>query len=148
MASGARDSIVHLLGVEEVIDGPVTENMTAMKLRSGDVPVLATPMVLALVERAAVRALEGKLPPGTTTVGVSADLTHAAPTPVGENVEVRVRVDAVEETRVHFSFHVSDVQGVVAFGMHHRALIDRDRFLEFAERRRSSAVEPTGGPTS
>ncbi|MDP8955819.1 MAG: thioesterase [Actinomycetota bacterium] len=147
MASGARESIVHLLGVEEVVQGAVTENMTAMKARSGDVPVLATPMVLALVEGAAVRALEGKLPSGTTTVGVSVNLTHAAPTPVGETVEVRVRVDVVEERRVHFSFHVSDAQGAVAFGVHERAIIDRDRFLEFAERRRSGAAEPTDGPT-
>jgi fluoroacetyl-CoA thioesterase len=147
VASGARESIVHLLGVEKVIEGPVTENMTAIRVRSGDVPVLATPMVLALVERAAVSALEGKLPPGTTTVGVSAELTHAAPTPVGETLEVRVRVDAVEERRVHFSFHVADAQGAVAFGMHQRTIIDRDRFLEFAERRRSGSGEPADGPT-
>ncbi len=147
MTSGARESMVHLIGVEEVIEGPVTESMTAMRVRSGDVPVLATPMVLALVEGAAVRALEGKLPRGTTTVGVSVNLTHAAPTPVGETVEVRVRVDAVEERRVHFSFNASDAQGVVAFGVHQRAVIDRARFLEFAERRRAGAAEPTDGPT-
>ena len=139
--------MIHLVGVEEVVEGPVTANMTARSVRSGDVPVLATPMVLALVEGAAVRALEGKLPPGTTTVGVSVNLTHAAPTPVGETVEVRVRVDAVEERRIHFSFHVADGQGAVAFGIHQRALIDRDRFLEFAERRRSGTGEPTDGLT-
>lgn len=140
MASGSRESIVHLLGAEEILEGPVTEGMTAISVRSGDVPVLATPMVLALVERAAVMALEGKLPPGTTTVGVSVDLTHAAPTPVGETVEVRVRVDAVEERRVLFSFKVEDAQGTVAFGIHQRALIGRDRFLQFAERRRSGGT--------
>lgn len=139
--------MIHLVGVEEVVEGPVTENMTARRVRSGDVPVLATPMVLALVEGAAVRALDGKLPPGTTTVGVSVNLTHAAPTPVGETVEVRVRVDAVEERRIHFSFHVADGQGAVAFGIHQRALIDRDRFLEFAERRRSGTGEPADGLT-
>lgn len=145
MAGGAKESIVHLLGVEEVIEGPVTESMTATRLRSGDVPVLATPMVLALVERAAVMALEGKLPAGTTTVGVSVNLTHAAPTPVGELVEVRVRVDAVEERRLHFSFKVADQHGVVSFGVHERALIDRDGFLDFAERRRSGSAEPSDG---
>jgi fluoroacetyl-CoA thioesterase len=139
--------MIHLVGVEEVVAGPVTEHMTASSVRSGDVPVLATPMLLALVERAAVRALEGRLPPGTTTVGVSVNLTHAAPTPVGETIEVRVRVDAIEERRVHFSFHVGDGQGAVAFGVHQRALIDRDRFLEFAERRRSGSGEPTAGPS-
>jgi fluoroacetyl-CoA thioesterase len=139
--------MIHLVGVEEVVVGPVTESMTAKRVRSGDVPVLATPMVLALVEGAAVRALDGKLPPGTTTVGVSVNLTHAAPTPVGETVEIRVRVDAVEEGRIHFSFHVADGQGAVAFGIHQRALIDRDRFLEFAERRRSGTGEPTDGLT-
>ena len=140
--------MIHLVGAEEVLEGPVTESMTAIRMRSGDVPVLATPMVLALVEGAAVRALTGKLPPGTTTVGVSVNLTHAAPTPVGETVEVRVRVDAVEERRIHFSFHVADGQGAVAFGIHQRAVIDRDRFLEFAERRRAGrAGEPVDDPT-
>ena len=147
MARGAKESLVHLLGVEEVIGGPVTETMTAIRLRSGDVPVLATPMVLALVERAAVLALEGRLPAGTTTVGVSANLTHAAPTPVGETVEVEVRVDAVEERRLHFSFKVTDPHGVVSFGVHERALIDRDHFLEFAERRRSGSAESSDGAT-
>ena len=118
----------------------MTEKMTATSVRSGDVPVLATPMVLALVERASVLALEGQLPNGATTVGVAVDLTHAAPTLVGETVEVRVRVDAVEERRIHLSFKVADSQGAVAFGIHQRALIDRDRFLQFAERRRSGAT--------
>ncbi len=137
MASDSRESIGHLLGIEEVIEGPVTENMTAIAVGSGDVPVLATPILLALVERAAVWAVEQELPAGTTTVGVSVDLTHAAPTPVGETIEVRVRVDHIEERRLHLSFKVTDSNGAVAFGLHQRALVDRDRFVEFADRRRS-----------
>ena len=140
MAGDVRGWIARLLGVEEVLQGAVTETMTAVTVGSGDVPVLATPMLLALVERAAVAALKERLPPGTTTVGVSVNLTHAAPTPVGETLEVRVKVDVVEERRIHFSFKVSDGQGAVAFGVHQRALVERDQFLEFAERRRSATT--------
>jgi fluoroacetyl-CoA thioesterase len=139
VTNDARDSLGDLIGVEEVVEGPVTENMTAIRLGSGDVPVLATPMLLAMVERVAVALLHDRLPPGTTTVGVSAELTHAAPTLVGETLEVRVRVDHVEERRIHLSFKVADALGTIGFGLHQRALMDREQFIEFAERRRSGA---------
>ena len=141
MSSNTRESGGPLTGLEEVVEGTVTRNMTAERIGSGDVPVLATPMLLALVERAAVALLRDRLPPGTTTVGVSVDLTHAAPTMVGERLEVRVRVNHVEERRILFSFKVSDAEGTVGFGLHERAVMDRERFLEFADRRRSGAAD-------
>ncbi len=124
------------MGLEGRIRERVTEEMTADRVGSGAVAVLATPMVLALVERAAVSSLAGKLPDGTTSVGASVELAHLAPTPVGASVEARVRLDRVGGRRLTFSFTVSDPAGEVATGIHVRVVVDRDRFERTAAERR------------
>jgi fluoroacetyl-CoA thioesterase len=116
-------------GLEGLTQESVTEAMRADRVGSGDVGVLATPMVLALVERAAVSSLVGKLPEGTTTVGASVELAHLAPTPVGAPVEARTRLERVDGgRRLTFSFTVSDPAGEVASGTHVRVVVDRQRF--------------------
>lgn len=109
--------------------------MTAAALGSGDVQVLATPMVAALAERAAVAALAGRLPPGWTSVGIELDLRHTAPTPPGAEVVAVAVVESVEGRRVAFSFEVSDPAGGVASGSHLRVVLDRDGFLTGARDR-------------
>jgi len=117
-----------VVGLEATVEERVTEGMTASAVGSGDVPVLATPAVLALVERASVEAVREHLPPGVTTVGSSADLTHHAPSPVGATVRAHAVLDQVEGRRLRFRFTVSDDAGEVATGTHVRVLVDRDRF--------------------
>ena len=113
----------------------VTEAVTADRVGSGGVPVLATPEVVALVERAAVAALEGALPDGSTTVGSRVELDHLAPTPVGGRAVAVAVLEAVDGRRLTFSFEVTDGAGVVARGSHLRAIVDRERFLAAAEER-------------
>jgi predicted thioesterase len=116
-------------GLVGVTRESVTEAMTADRLGSGDVRVLATPMVLALVERTAVSSLAGNLPQGSTSVGASVEVVHLAPTPVGAPVEARTRLERVEGgRRLTFSFTVSDPAGEVATGTHVRVVVDRGRF--------------------
>ena len=67
----------------------VTQDVTAEAMGSGDVPVLATPAILASVERLAVASLADALQPGTTTVGARVELDHLAPTPVGASCPSR-----------------------------------------------------------
>jgi fluoroacetyl-CoA thioesterase len=117
-----------VVGLEATVEEMVTEGMTAVAVGSGDVPVLATPTVLALVERASVEAVTDHLPQGTTTVGASADLTHHAPSPVGASVRAKAVLDQVEGRRLRFRFTVSDDAGEVATGTHVRVLVDRERF--------------------
>jgi predicted thioesterase len=124
-------------GLEGVIHERVTEAMTADRVGSGSVAVLATPIVLALVERAAVSSLAGRLPDGSTTVGASVELAHLAPTPVGARVESRTRLERVEGgKRLTFSFTVSDPAGEIATGTHVRVVVDPDRFERAAAGRR------------
>lgn len=116
-------------GLEGVVRDDVTDAMTAARVGSGDVAVLATPMVLALVERAAVAALNGALPDGATSVGASVELAHLAPTPVGSSVEARVRLEHVEGgRRLTFAFTVADPAGEMASGTHVRVVVDRSSF--------------------
>ena len=103
--------------------------------------VLATPAVLALVERAAVRSLRDHLPPGMTTVGASVGLAHLAPTLVGAYVRAEVVLDQIDGRRLRFRFTVSDNAGEVANGTHVRALVDREKF-EREARARAERREP------
>jgi fluoroacetyl-CoA thioesterase len=113
----------------------VTEDVTAEAMGSGDVPVLATPAIVATVERLAVASLADALPPGTTTVGARVELEHLAPTPVGALVSVTVRLVAVDGRRLTFEFEASDPRGVVARGTHLRVAVEREAFLESARAR-------------
>jgi fluoroacetyl-CoA thioesterase len=113
----------------------VTEDVTAEAVGSGDVPVLATPSIVASVERLAVASLADALPPGTTTVGARVELDHLAPTPVGALVSVTVRLEAVEGRRLTFGFEASDPNGIVARGSHIRVAVERGAFLDSARAR-------------
>lgn len=122
-------------GLRATLEETVTEERTAERIGSGDVPVYATPILLALVERAAVAAVSGALEAGSTTVGARIELDHLAPTPVGRTLAATVTLEAVEGRRLLFSFEVTDDAGPVARGRHLRVVVDRDRFLESARAR-------------
>ena len=108
----------------------VTDADTAQALGSGDVPVLGTPRVVALVEAATVAATARALPPGQTTVGVRVELDHLAPTPVGRTVSAKATLSATDERRLTFEVIVHDGETVAAQGIIRRVLVDRQRFLE------------------
>jgi len=104
---------------------------------SGAVPVLGTPAIVALVERAACRAVESYLPGHQTSVGAWVNLSHLAPTPAGARVRASARLVEVEGGKLTFEVRVEDEAGEVARGSHGRVIVDREPFLEAAERRRS-----------
>jgi predicted thioesterase len=105
---------------------------TATAVGSGDVPVLATPRVVALAEQATVEAVAGALPAGHTTVGYRVQLTHLAPSPVGDSVRADVVLESVEGRRLVFRVSVTDGRGLVAAGYITRVVVERERFLERA----------------
>ncbi|MDH3753548.1 MAG: thioesterase [Acidimicrobiia bacterium] len=112
------------------IDHQVTDADLAVAFRSGDVPVLATPRVLALCEEATVAAIAGHLEDGTTTVGMRVQLDHLAPTGVGSTVTAEATVDKVEGRRLTFTVAAADERGAIAAGRVIRVVVDIDRFLE------------------
>lgn len=107
---------------------------TAQKIGSGDVPVLATPRLLALAEMTTVQALRPHLEPGTTSVGTRVQLEHLAPSPLGAHVEITAELIEVDGRRLVFTFQARDRNEVVGRGTIERVLVDRERFLERATR--------------
>ncbi|WP_250574148.1 thioesterase family protein [Nonomuraea sediminis] len=105
---------------------------TAQKIGSGDVPVLATPRLLALAEMTTVQALRPHLEPGTTSVGTRVQLEHLAPSPLGTHVEITTELIEVDGRRLVFAFQARDRNQVVGRGTIERVLVDRERFLERA----------------
>jgi predicted thioesterase len=103
---------------------------TAVAIKSGDVPVLATPRVVALCEEASVKALLGELGPRETSVGMQVQLDHLAPTAVGHHVLAEATVEKVNGRRVTFTVSVSDERGLIAVGRVTRVIVDIERFLE------------------
>jgi predicted thioesterase len=108
----------------------VTEDWSAPEMGSGTVPVLATPALVALMEQAAVRALEGRLPAGQTSVGVRIDVRHLAATPIGMRVRARATLVAVEGRRLTFQIDAWDDVEKVGAAVHERVLVDEERFME------------------
>ncbi|HVM40480.1 MAG TPA: hotdog domain-containing protein [Acidimicrobiia bacterium] len=121
-----------LPGISGRVELVVSDADTASALRSGDVPVLGTPRVVALVEEAACQAISNDLDDGQTTVGASIQLDHVAPTPVGDGVVAEATLAKVEGRRLTFTVRVTDARGLVAAGKHTRAIVKRQRFLENA----------------
>jgi fluoroacetyl-CoA thioesterase len=103
---------------------------TALAFHSGEVPVLATPRVVALCEQASFEALVGELGPGETSVGMRVQLDHLAPTAVGHTVTAEATVEKVNGRRVTFTVSVNDERGLVAVGRVSRVIVDVDRFLD------------------
>lgn len=110
----------------------VTDADTAQTLGSGDVPVLATPRVLALAEAATVAVTATQMPTGMTTVGTHVDLDHRMPTPVGRTVVAQARLAQVDGRRLAFEVTVTDGTETVAEGRVERVLVNRQRFVERA----------------
>lgn len=106
----------------------VGDGDTAIAYGSGDVPVLATPRVLALAEQAAVAALGEDLGEGQTSVGVHAELHHVKATKLDAAVTATAEVLAVAGRRVTFEFRVTEGDDAVAYGTHQRVIVDRSRF--------------------
>ena len=115
-------------GAAAEIELAVDERDTAIAHGSGDVPVLATPRVLALAEQAAVIAVGELLDEGMTSVGIHAELHHVKATKVGATVVARSEVIDQSGRAVTFEFTVTEDGETVAYGTHQRVIVARDRF--------------------
>jgi fluoroacetyl-CoA thioesterase len=107
----------------------VGESDTAIALGSGDVPVLGTPRIVALMEQAAVAALAGTLDEGDTSVGTRIAVDHLAASLVGAAVVATAEVVGIDGSAVSFRLTVREGDRVVASGDHIRFVVDRERFL-------------------
>jgi fluoroacetyl-CoA thioesterase len=114
-----------LVGEKSVI---VEAKHTARHLGSGGVDVFATPAMVALMEEAALGAVDPLLPPGQLTVGSSLEVRHIAPTPLGMKVTARAELLAVDGRMLSFRVEAFDEREKIGEGTHVRAVIQLDRF--------------------
>jgi predicted thioesterase len=117
---------------------PVAEENTAVHVGSGSSRVLATPWMIAFMERAARDLLAEKLPPGYSSVGVRVEVRHLAPTPVGGQVQARAEIVGVDGTAVTFRVQAWDDREQIGDGQHQRVIIDEERFLKRVTAKRSA----------
>jgi predicted thioesterase len=131
MTSGPRPPLAP--GLRASVRAVVTGTDTAAAMGSGDVPVLATPRLLALAESAATAAIGSYLDDGYTSVGTAAALDHLRASPVGAELVVEAELTEVDGRRLVFSFVAWAGQPaaglVVGKGTMERAVVHRERFI-------------------
>lgn len=115
----------------------VEEGMLAAQVGSGEVRVLATPMMIMGMERAAMEAVRPCLPEGMTSVGTRVDISHMAPTPCGMKVRFEAKLRAVSANGRGLTFTVAayDEAGPIGEGSHERVVVDREKFQSRAQAR-------------
>jgi predicted thioesterase len=117
---------------------PITAENSAIHLGSGSSRVLATPWMIAFMERVSHRLLTCCLPDGSSSVGTHLDVRHLAPTPVGATIRVRAEVLSLEGNRVYFMIEAWDNLEKIGEGKHERVVIDEARFLLRVEKKLAS----------
>lgn len=117
-------------GISHTSIAHVSEHLTAQHLGSGDLPVLATPAMVALMENAAMQCVAPQLQTTETTVGSRIETTHLRPTPAGEDIRATATLTAIEGRKLTFHVEACDSKGVIGEGTHVRYIVDRRRFLE------------------
>lgn len=117
------------VGSTAAVELTVGDADTAIAHRSGDVPALATPRLIALCEEAAVAAIAGHLDDTMTTVGTAIHLEHRAPSFVGAIVLARATLESIHGHRLRFRLEVLDGPHLAATGTLDRTVVDRATFL-------------------
>ena len=105
---------------------------TAKEVGSGSLPVFSTPSMAALMENAACSAVSEALTDAQTTVGISMDIAHIAPTPVGLQVTAEAEVTEVNGKIITFTVTAWDEKGQIGKGTHKRCIVDSQKFLNKA----------------
>ena len=117
------------IGLKHTSELTVTDAVTAIAIGSGDMRVLATPMMMALMENAAMLAVKDKLPEGSTTVGGHIESSHLKPSKVGEKVSATAEVTKVDGKKIEFKVAAYSGDTLLGEGTHLRFIVDRERFL-------------------
>ena len=107
----------------------VTENDTAQNVGSGNLPVFATPMMIALMENAAMKAAEQLLQEGESTVGSELNIKHLRPTAIGEEVSATAVLTTQEGRKLTFTVVATDKNGTIGEGTHIRYIVNIEKFM-------------------
>lgn len=121
-----------LTGTAELVVGP---EHTAPFVGSGRIAVLATPVMINLIEAAALAAIEHLLPAGHQSLGIQLDISHTAATPIGLRVTATAEVSRIEGRSISFSVTARDEFESIGGGAHRRVVVSVARFDERVQRK-------------
>jgi fluoroacetyl-CoA thioesterase len=123
-----------LAGTAEIVVGP---EHTAPFVGSGRIAVLATPVMINVIEAAALAAVEHLLPAGHQSLGIKLDVSHVAATPVGLRVTATAEVTHIEGRTISFRVEARDEFEPIGGGTHQRVVVSVTRFDERVQRKLS-----------
>lgn len=121
------------IGLKGRVDAKVDSSMTAKALRSGGLEVLATPIMIALMEEASLLSVRPELEAGTDTVGTNLNVSHLSATPVGMSVYAESELIEVDRRRLLFAVRAYDEAGLIGEGTHERFVVDMEKFIAKCE---------------
>lgn len=117
------------LGITGECSETVTEQLTAKNVGSGMLDVLATPSLIALIEKTACESVQPLLDEGTGTVGTAVNVKHVSATPVGEKIRAESELTEIDGRRLVFNVRAYDEVGLICEGTHERFVIDNEKFM-------------------
>ncbi len=128
-----------MAGSYEVVVGP---EHTAPHVGSGKIPVLATPVMVNLMEAAALAAVEAHLPTGHQSLGTRLDVSHLAATPVGMRVRAEAVLLRVDGRRLTFRVRAEDERELIGEGIHERVVVHVERFDRRVQEKARGRADP------
>ena len=135
----ARMNLADLAGLSGTAHLVVGEQHTAPRIGSGRIRVLATPVMINLIEAAALAAIEQSLPENHQSLGTHLDVTHIAATPVGMRVHATAEVLRVEGRTIYFRVRAEDERELIGEGTHERVVVNVARFDERVQKKARGA---------
>ena len=117
------------IGQKHISELTVTSPVTAIAMGSGDMPVLATPAMMALMENAAMLAIAETLPEGCTSVGGHIESSHLRPSKIGDKITAIAEVAKVDGKKVEFKVAAYSGETLLGEGTHLRFIVDKERFM-------------------
>ena len=125
-------------GLKGWVDLTVGDEHTAPSVGSGAIHVLGTPVMINLMEAAALDAAEHLMPKGHQSLGIHVDISHVAATPIGMKVHATAEVTAVEGNRIRFRVEAHDEAEMIGEGTHERVVVKVERFDKRVQKKAES----------
>ena len=126
---------IGIKGKQEVV---ANEMNSAKTMGSGTLDVFATPAMIALMEKTAWTSVADELDDGCGTVGISLNVAHGAPTPLGMKVTCESELTEIDGRRLTFHVKAYDEKGVIGEGTHERFIIQNEKFQKKANMKKDS----------
>ena len=123
------------IGQTATVSTTVTDKNTAKAAGSGSLDVFATPMMVALMEKAACECLTSNLEATQTSVGTQISVAHTAASPLDAIIKATATITAVDGRKISFTVTACDELNEIGNGTHERFIVDSDRFMQRLEQR-------------